>query len=205
MALTWPTNFDNPPSFRVSPIHEGVRDQSPFTFAREVMPRVTLWHVEMEWLALPMDEYLAATAYFTRGDGGETLFQVPILASRVRRGSKSGTVTLNGAHGAGVSTLAITGGSGLFLQGDWFSIGTAANTPHAYLVVSSEAANAIQIKPGLRIAQSTGTQLVISSPIFDTMELATPTPTFAMIEVQPTPRYSHSLALEFVTAIRQSY
>lgn len=206
MALAWPTNFPNALRFRVQPMWDStIGDQSPWTGSKEVLPKYGQWHVEMSWLSMPIDEYLAATAFFSRSRGGQNLYQVPILASRARRGNKSGSVTLSGAHAAGALNLTITGGSGTLLAGDWVSLNTAAATPHAYLVVSSESGGIVGIEPGLRIALISGTAVTVTGVVSDTMELATPTPSFAEIEVQSPPVYSYPFAVEFVTAIRKNY
>jgi hypothetical protein len=190
----------------VDPIDEAVRDESPFTGSREVMQRYHKWHVKSHWNAMPISSYLVLKQLVSNSRGGETLYKIPIVEGRARRGTKTGVPTLSGSHAAGTRSLTITGGGGTFAAGDWIWLSLATDVPYAYLLTSSEVAGVIGITPGLRglHVNSNVHHIGETSEILDTMELATPAPSLGRVSIHPTPRYSLPLSLEFVTALRRN-
>lgn len=204
----WPTTIrPEPHEFLIKPIETVVGPTSPYTGAREVMHRYHQWHVLMTFNHTEYFDYWGLFATLNTSRGGRTIFQVPLFSYQTQRGSKTGSVTLNGAHAAGVTSLAITGGSGTLLRGDWIQILQATDVPRAYVITSSEAGGAIGINPGLRVAHSGGAAIhylatVPDGFIKETMELADPE--FARSMPSPSPGYFQPFAVEFVSALRLS-
>lgn len=205
-AKPWPTSgIANPETFKINPRWQVVGEENPYHGAREVMVRWHQWHAFIQWNHTAYTDYLGMFGHFADSRGGLTLYQIPIFSYRTARGSKAGSVTLSGAHAAGLTSLTITGGSGSFLRGDWIQIGQATDVPRAYVITSSEAGGVIQIEPPLRAAEISGVNvhhLGTVAQILDTMELADPD--FAMSMPAPSPGYFQPFALEFVSALRIS-
>lgn len=204
-GLEWPT-LKSPMEFSISPLDTVVGPTSPYTGAREVMHRWHQWHVIITWNYLRHTDGHFLMSHLNRGRGGIVLYQVPLFNYRQLRGTKSGAVTLSGAHPAGATSIAITGGSGQLLSGDWIHINDGADTPQAYQVVSSESAGVIGIIPGLRVAHTSGQgvahlQSVSGGYIKDTMELASD-PGMPSMVPSPSPGYFAPFTVEFVTALR---
>ena len=145
-----------PRRFIIKPREQVIGDPNPYHGARNIMNRWHQWHVMMDWPAIRYNEALRAAAHFARSRGGVSIFKIPLFSYRAKRGTKTGTVTLNGAHTVGAVSLTITGGSGQLLAGDWISINQTTNVPRAYLVTSSETGGVIGIVPGLRAAEAGG-------------------------------------------------
>jgi hypothetical protein len=208
-AIAWPTSgFPNPMSFRISPLERVVgSEENPYTGARTILHRWHKWHLLMRWNHTVYGDLLGLMGHFNQGRGGIGIFQVPLLFYRTQRGTRSGSVTLSGAHAAGATSLTLAGGSGTLLRGDWIQIFHSTDVPYAYNVVSSETAGVIKINPGLRLAHSGGTAVyhlasVAGGTIKDTMELADPE--FAESMPAPAPGQFQPFALELVTALRVS-
>lgn len=203
-ATAWPT-VATPLHCRVWLDTVAIGEESPFTGAREVMLRWQVWRLEMRWIDQPYLDNLQLEAAFSRSDGGGIIFQVPIFRYPRMRGSKTGGVSLSGAHAAGATSLTITGGSGTLLQGDWVQILQATDVPRAYRVTSSESGGVIGIRPGLRVAHSSGAVVhhLASVPdgwIKDTMQLDTPD-IGALVDVGNN-QTAGPLALEWSSALR---
>ena len=210
-ALNWFASAPIPIRASVQPIEQVIGDPSPWTGAKEVMHQFYQWHATFEWNAMPIASYLALKSHVVRGRGGAVIFKVPFPEARARRGDKAGDPTISGTAAAGSTSITITGGSGTFLSGDWIWISETTDVPRAYLVTSSETGGVIEIWPGLRVSHTNSLIHHIgrsSDPeIYDTMELATPTPSFGMVEVSPKanpPRFAYPMSLEFVSALRQN-
>ena len=169
------------------------------------MHRWHQWHVYLQWNNTTADDYWGLFGHFNSSRGGQTLFQIPIFSYRDKRGTKSGTVNLSGAHAAGVTSLTITGGTGTFLRGDWVQFTVVSGVPYAHVITSSESGGVITINPGLRAALS-GSQVHHFGGggfLYDTMELPAETDFAASM---PSPQvdggYFQPFAIELVTALR---
>lgn len=205
MAFDWFSAAPMPIRFGIQPIDQVVGDASPYTGAREVMLRYHQWHVIFEWNALPIRDYLALVGHLCNSRGGVNLFQVPILAGRAARGTKAGIVRVAEDTPAGATSAEITGGTGTINEGDWFYVLQAANTPRAHVLTSTEVGGVIEFWPGFRsaVAALTVVHHKGNGEIYDTMELATPTPSFGTIDVSPSPNYAlPGFSVEFVSALR---
>jgi hypothetical protein len=205
-AKPWPTSgISNPETFKINPMWQVVGEQNPYHGAREVMLRWHQWHAFIQWNHTTYSDYLGMFGHFADSDGGIVIYQIPIFSYRTPRGSKAGSVTLSGAHAAGLTSLTITGGSGVLLRGDWIQIGEGSGVPRAYVITSSEAGGVIQISPALRGAETGGVNvhhLGTVTQILDSMELTDPD--FAASMPSPSPGYFQPFALEFVSALRVS-
>jgi len=207
-ATSWPTSVrPDPEGIRIKPVWTSVGPTSPSTGAREVMLRWHQWHMLMQFNHTDHDDHWGLFGTLATSDGGRVIFQVPIFSYRAMRGTKSGAVTLSGAHTVGATSLTITGGTGTLLRGDWIQIAQATDVPRAYVITSSETGGVIGIRPGLRVAHSGGAvvhhlQSVPDGFIKDTMELMDPE--FALSMPSPMPGFFQPFALEFMTALRLS-
>lgn len=203
MAWAWLSSIPAPINAMLpAPIDHLVGgDPNPYTFARNPLRRGHQWHQKFDWNALPYNVAAAFSGFLSVGRGGIQPYAVPIYGYRKKRGSKTGTVTLNGAHAAGAENLDITGGSGTFSVGDWFHIYSGTD-PWAHVCFSAESGGVISINPPLRMDFAGGAPLhhIDEGYILDTMELP---PAFDMpvIEVSSNPRYSRPFSVEFVTAL----
>jgi hypothetical protein len=209
-AADWPGSAPMPVRQSVSPAWDSIRPQSPFTGSVEPAIRFHQWRARCSWNALPIDGAQSLSSHFGKSRAGETVYKIPIMLGRRKRGSKTGSVTLSGSHAAGVRNLTITGGGGTFNGGDWIWINQTTNVPFAYLVTTAESGGVIGINPGLRGRTSYGGGTIVhhignDSEIYDTMELASDAPEFMTVEVGPTPYYTQPWEAEFVTALRRSY
>ena len=150
-ATPWPTSgVPDPEVYRISPRYVAVNDASPFTGSKSVMLRYQQWHVYLQWNNTTGNDYWGVFGHFAASDGGRVIFQIPIFGYRAKRGTKSGTVNLSGAHSAGATSLTITGGTGTFLRGDWVQFNQVSGVPRAHVITSSESGGVILIRPGLR-------------------------------------------------------
>jgi hypothetical protein len=204
-AIDYPSSsMPVPSSFSISPIEHVIGTANPYTFSREIMLRAHQWHATIEWNHTDYQDCLRLIAHLSRSRMGAVTLKIPLFHYHTKRGTKAGSVTLSGAHPAGSTSLTITGGSGLLLQGDWISIDQVSDVPRAYLVVSSETAGAIQIIPGLRGAQSNGDLVrhLTQGLILDTMEVVTDLNLPAWMP-SPLPGYFYPFSVELVSALRR--
>lgn len=206
-AKPWPTSgISNPETFKINPMWQVVGEQNPYHGAREVMLRWHQWHAFIQWNHTTYSDYLGMFGHFADSSGGIVIYQIPIFSYRTQRGSKAGSVTLSGAHAAGLTSLTITGGSGVFLRGDWIQFDEGGTVPRAYVITSSETGGVIQISPPLRIGHSGGLAVKYLdgtiTQIIDSMELADPD--FAASMPSPSPGFFQPFALEFMSALRVS-
>jgi hypothetical protein len=192
-------------NYSIQPREFVVGDVSPFTGSREVMHRYHQWHVIMTWNHIRHAQAHAIMAHFNRGRGGRSIFQIPIFNYRAKVGTKSGSVTLSGAHSANTTSLTITGGSGSLAAGDWIRINQTTDVPRLYQVTTDESGNVITINPGLRVAQTSGSTVHIfgGSGLFDSMELPSD-PSFPSAMPSKAPGLFQPFTLELVTALRRS-
>ena len=207
MAIAWPSSgIVEPHEFRISPLVATVGGEpNPYHGGRAPLERFHQWHVLITWNYTDQRDYIATFGHFAVYDGGENTFQIPLFHYRTMRGTKTGGVSLSGAHAAGVKSLSTSGGSGALQRGNWIQISSSTNVPRAYVVTAGEVSGVISIRPGLRVAHSSGAVVhhLQSSPdgfIKDSMELADPE--FAMSMPSPSPGYFQPFALEFTTALR---
>ena len=111
--------------------------QWSFTLKYAPMRRATL---------APLEAFLAAQ----RGQYSTFLFVPPILGST--SGSATGTVTINGAHAAGVNSIAILGLTGTLKAGDMIKF---AGHSKVYFL-TADATTTMTIEPPLLSALTTG-------------------------------------------------
>lgn len=204
-ALSWPSYAPSPLRFGIWLETTAVGPESPVTGAREVMVRFRKWHAVMEWGNQPYLDNLALESHLSRSDMGRIIYQVPIYKYRRQRGNKSGSVTLGANAAAGATSLTLSGGSGTLLAGDWVQISQVTDVPRAYQVTASESGGVIGIRPGLRVAHSSGAIVhhLASVPdgyIKDTMQLDTEEG--ALVEISSFPTWAGPLSVEFTSALR---
>lgn len=104
--------------------------------------------------------------------GDMTFLLGPMGDQATLRGAGGGTPLVNGAHAAGVNTLAVKGltvsASGVYLKGDWIQLGSGSTARlHKILndVNADGSGNAtLEITPETREAYADGAAIVTSSP-----------------------------------------
>jgi hypothetical protein len=121
-----------------------------------------------------------------RGGVNHLAFADPVR--KVPQGTMRGTLTLDGAHGAGVVALSVSGGGGqaatTLKAGDWLQLGSGLGTSQLVKVMSDATANgsgviALTVEPPLRSAFSGGAAVTWNSPLAYYKQLGEPTWSYA--------------------------
>jgi hypothetical protein len=80
-------------------------------------------------------------------------------------GTLRGTLTTTGSLAIGVTTMAISGGTGTLLAGDLLQLGTGLGTSQLVMVVDNGTHAAVTFEPPTRIAFTAGTAITWSRPL----------------------------------------
>jgi hypothetical protein len=95
-----------------------------------------------------------------RGQYSTFTFVPPVIGSS--SGSVSGSVTVNGAHAAGVSTVAISGLTGTLKAGDFIKFASA----NKIYMLTADATTSMSLEPPLGVALATGAAVTYTSVPF---------------------------------------
>ena len=194
--------------FDLWPTWTQVGSTSPLTGSSQVMTRQHAWRALMTWPIITHDQAHPIDAFFHRLTGKSIRVKIGHLKYRQTLGTKTGSVSLSGDHPVGAHLLSITGGSGLFVAGDYFQITQGVGIPRLYQVVQGEdelGAGSIAVNPGLRVAHGDGANidhLGEVNPLHETMELSAELPARPMFP-GPEPGWVRPAALELVSMARR--
>ena len=153
MAFDWPTTLPSPREADMWTVSVNAVNQSINSIRLWVIPRYSYNRCFMQWNNLQNHDALNLEGHLGRFRGQFLAGKVPHEKYRVKRGTWSGSVSVNGAHTAGATTLAVSGGSGTPQRGDWIMIDKLGSSPRAYQLALVNSA----------------TSLVLSRPVVDNL------------------------------------
>lgn len=154
-ATDWPTSLRKPTSCDFWLEEVGAAAQSPYDGSEQWTPRYSQWRAVLEWATLTVPQMLAIKGFFMLGRGRQIELNIPNFTLSGKVGTKTGSVTVNGSHSAGATTLAITGGSGVFAAGDVIHLSYLTHD-RLHQVVGGNGTTAVDIAPGLWWDQAGG-------------------------------------------------
>lgn len=115
------------------------------------------WEVEISLLATKGTVAQAFLADLLSLNGPEGTFWLGDPTLTAPQGTLAGAWTVNGTQTAGSTTLAVTGGTGVWTKGDWLQVG---NYLHKVMKVN---AGSVDVFPRLPSAYANGTPIVITN------------------------------------------
>ena len=144
--MSYPTD----PEFaevKVTSRHSAVRSETRSGRTQVRSLGAQRWALTGRYNDLTRDQFAPVFAFVMTQDGGAEEFTMtpPVVSST--RGTKAGSVLVNGAHSIGDTTIAIDGGSGTFKSGDFIKF---ASHDKVYMVTADlSGAGTLSIQPGL--------------------------------------------------------
>lgn len=167
MALTYPLSFPNVgvQSMTMRLVRVNATTQSVFTLKPQIFEHQgTRWEAEITLPPLTHQESRSVEAFLTglRGQVGTFLFGNPLHTSPYGTAT---TVTLSANAAIGADTITCNG-NGTLLAGDYFQIGTGDDSRIHQVVedVTVGTGSTVKIEPAIRVAQSSGVSLDLTSP-----------------------------------------
>gem|GEM_PF-682160 len=174
--VTWPAGLKAPAEFTVSQARYDMvemSDATGHTSARLFGP--PRWQVSLRSVdAFSLVDAGVYEAMLLQLRGGVNHLALYDFIRSAPQGSMRGTLTLNGAHSAGATSVSVTGGVGqastTLRAGDWLQIGTGLGTSQLVKVMADATANgsgviALTVEPPLRTAFSSGAAVTWDKPL----------------------------------------
>jgi hypothetical protein len=167
MALTYPLNFPSVgvQSMTMRLVRAVSEVESPFTFSKQIFQHQgTKWEAEITLPPLTDQESRSVQAFLMglKGQVGTFLFGNPLHTSPYGTAT---SVTLAANGDAGDDEISCNG-NGTLLAGDYFQLGTGLDARIHQVVedVTVSSGTTVKIEPPLRVANSSGSSLVLNNP-----------------------------------------
>jgi hypothetical protein len=175
-VITWPAALRAPAEWTLSQARYDMLENSDATghmAARLLGP--PRWRVSLRCGdGFTLQEAGIYEAMLLQLRGGVNHLAVHDFVRAAPQGSMRGTMTLNGAHAAGVAALSVTAGAGqasrTLLAGDWLQLGTGLGTSQLVKVMAAATSDAggviaLTIEPPLRIGFAGGAAVAWDKPL----------------------------------------
>lgn len=163
MAITFPYSLPSSPGYRsreLAPQTVVDFNRSPFTGAQQVYAWPGQWlQFVMELPPMRDADAGAWSAAFMALNGPAGTFLLGDSVRKNSRGTIAGTWTVGAGAVANTTTLPLSGGTGVFVAGDWLQVFSGASSRlHRVLKVNMVGANmtSVEVFPRLRSAYANG-------------------------------------------------
>jgi len=160
VAVDWSTSLVEPETIDFWLETMGGLAVSPYDGSDAFTRRYSEWRCVLQWAVTTQAQAMAIEGFFSQARSRVVELNIPNFRVTASVGNHSGTLTVNGAHAAGATTLAVTGGSGQIGVGTIICMANQTHDRlHVVIAASGSPTSSLTIDPPLWWSRTGGEQV----------------------------------------------